>query len=136
MGAYNDARPLSRIFFRAGTKNQPKFNIIALFTTTLICYHSRFLEVCHSTTLCKRLLYTLPRSYFNVFKYLCAFLRELLKYNNDNKHTVQSLSTTFGLIFMRNKHSKDGKENHERQRVERERKGKFVSHFLYDHFQW
>ena len=100
-------------------------------------YQASFLEVCDNGDACKRMVHTLPREHFNVFRYICAFLRELLKHRQHNRHNAHTLATTFGGVLIRSKRTKKGgKTNHLRERIEKELKTKFVSHFLVRHFQW
>ncbi|NXP38544.1 OCRL phosphatase, partial [Leiothrix lutea] len=52
----------------------------------VICYelYQRCLEGSHSSRLCRQVILQLPSCHRNVFRYLMSFLRELLRYSEDN----------------------------------------------------
>uniref|UniRef100_A0A8C5PR65 phosphoinositide 5-phosphatase n=1 Tax=Leptobrachium leishanense TaxID=445787 RepID=A0A8C5PR65_9ANUR len=52
----------------------------------VICYelYQRCIDCSHDTKLCRQVISHLPRCHRNVFRYLMAFLRELLKYTGEN----------------------------------------------------
>nr|DBA20373.1 TPA: hypothetical protein GDO54_017162 [Pyxicephalus adspersus] len=56
----------------------------------VICYelYQRCIDCSHDTRLCRQVISQLPRCHRNVFRYLMAFLRELLKYTSDNNLTA------------------------------------------------
>uniref|UniRef100_A0A667ZDK1 phosphoinositide 5-phosphatase n=1 Tax=Myripristis murdjan TaxID=586833 RepID=A0A667ZDK1_9TELE len=56
----------------------------------VVCYelYQRCLECSHDSRLCKQLISQLPRAHRNVFRYLLAFLRELLKHSHNNNLTA------------------------------------------------
>ncbi|PIK36030.1 putative inositol polyphosphate 5-phosphatase OCRL-1 [Apostichopus japonicus] len=64
-------------------------------------YYHKCLEASNNFTLCKQVLKKIPRSHRNVFKYLAAFIRELLLHNDDNKMDPKTLATHFGELFLR-----------------------------------
>uniref|UniRef100_A0A672NIA1 phosphoinositide 5-phosphatase n=1 Tax=Sinocyclocheilus grahami TaxID=75366 RepID=A0A672NIA1_SINGR len=65
----------------------------------VLCYelYHRCLECSHDSRLCKQVNMDLPRAHRNVFRYLMAFLRELLKHSIDNNLNANLLgeSVTF-----------------------------------------
>uniref|UniRef100_A0A4W5RXM6 phosphoinositide 5-phosphatase n=1 Tax=Hucho hucho TaxID=62062 RepID=A0A4W5RXM6_9TELE len=56
----------------------------------VVCYelYQRSLDCSHDSRLCKQLISQLPRAHRNVFRYLMAFLKELLKYAHNNNLTA------------------------------------------------
>ncbi|XP_038077860.1 inositol polyphosphate 5-phosphatase OCRL-like [Patiria miniata] len=64
-------------------------------------YYNKCLECANNFTLCKQVLSQIPRSHRNVFKYLAAFIRELLMFSDENKLDTKTLATVFGEIFLR-----------------------------------
>ncbi|XP_067675854.1 inositol polyphosphate 5-phosphatase OCRL-like [Haliotis asinina] len=86
---------------------------------------------------CKKELQAVPDSHRNVFKYLCAFLRELLKYADQDDLGVKILASLFGNVFLRappssNKDDRHSSTPHSKSRVRAEdsQKAAFVYHFL------
>ncbi|XP_055499716.1 inositol polyphosphate 5-phosphatase OCRL isoform X1 [Leucoraja erinacea] len=69
----------------------------------VICYelHQRCLETSYDHRNCQHLISQLPRSHRNVFRYLMSFLRELLKYSEDNKLDAKMLATLFASLLLR-----------------------------------
>ncbi|KAI1902571.1 hypothetical protein AGOR_G00017250 [Albula goreensis] len=69
----------------------------------VVCYelYQRSLECSHDTRLCRQLISQLPRAHRNVFRYLMAFLRELLKYSGYNNLTASLIATLFGSLLIR-----------------------------------
>ncbi|XP_056155626.1 inositol polyphosphate 5-phosphatase OCRL isoform X3 [Lampris incognitus] len=69
----------------------------------VVCYelYQRCLECSHDSRLCKQLISQLPRAHRNVFRYLMAFLRELLKYSNSNNLTASLIATLFASLLIR-----------------------------------
>ncbi|XP_053555377.1 inositol polyphosphate 5-phosphatase OCRL isoform X2 [Bombina bombina] len=69
----------------------------------VICYelHQRCIDCSHDTRLCKQVISQLPRCHRNVFRYLIAFLRELLKYSQDNNLTANMIATVFTSLILR-----------------------------------
>ncbi|XP_069133759.1 inositol polyphosphate 5-phosphatase OCRL-like isoform X2 [Argopecten irradians] len=63
--------------------------------------YQRCLECSRNYMLCKQVIAQIPECHRNVFRYLCAFLRELLTHTSDNNLDVKLLATTFGKIFLR-----------------------------------
>uniref|UniRef100_A0A8B9TTU2 phosphoinositide 5-phosphatase n=1 Tax=Anas platyrhynchos TaxID=8839 RepID=A0A8B9TTU2_ANAPL len=56
----------------------------------VICYemYQRCLDWSHDSRLCRQVISQLPRCHRSVFRYLMSFLRELLKYSDDNNVTA------------------------------------------------
>ncbi|XP_048240023.1 inositol polyphosphate 5-phosphatase OCRL-like isoform X1 [Haliotis rufescens] len=86
---------------------------------------------------CKKVLQLIPDSHRNVFKYLCAFLRERLKFADQNNLDVKILASLFGNVFLRAppSSSKDDRQSttrhsKSRARAEDSKKTAFVFHFL------
>ncbi|XP_059507433.1 inositol polyphosphate 5-phosphatase OCRL isoform X2 [Stegostoma tigrinum] len=69
----------------------------------VICYelHVRCLETSFDSRSCRQLILQLPRCHRNVFKYLMAFLRELLKHSEENKLDAKMLATLFASLLLR-----------------------------------
>uniref|UniRef100_A0A673CNC4 phosphoinositide 5-phosphatase n=1 Tax=Sphaeramia orbicularis TaxID=375764 RepID=A0A673CNC4_9TELE len=59
----------------------------------VVCYelYQRCLDCSHDSRLCKQLISQLPRAHRNVFRYLMAFLKELLKHSHNNNLTATTL---------------------------------------------
>ncbi|ESO88961.1 hypothetical protein LOTGIDRAFT_106380, partial [Lottia gigantea] len=72
----------------------------------------------------------------NVFKYLCAFLRELLKYSEDNNLDVKFLASMFGEVFLRppkpltDPRLKSDAHAKQARRMEDDKRAAFIYHFL------
>ncbi|KAM9741824.1 inositol polyphosphate 5-phosphatase OCRL isoform 2-T2 [Menidia menidia] len=69
----------------------------------VVCYelYQRCLDSSHDTRLCKQLISQLPRAHRNVFRYLMAFLRELLKHAKNNNLTANLIATLFASLLIR-----------------------------------
>ncbi|XP_054851974.1 inositol polyphosphate 5-phosphatase OCRL isoform X2 [Eublepharis macularius] len=69
----------------------------------VICYelYQRCLDCSQDSRFCRQVICQLPRSHRNVFRYLMAFLRELLKYSEDNNVSANMLATLFGSLLLR-----------------------------------
>lgn len=61
----------------------------------------RCLECSGNYMLCKQVISEIPEHHKNLFRYLCAFLRELLNHSDRNKLDSSILSSIFGEIFLR-----------------------------------
>ncbi|XP_046544350.1 inositol polyphosphate 5-phosphatase OCRL-like [Haliotis rubra] len=91
------------------------------------------LDCSNNFLLSKQALQKIPQSHRNVFKYLCAFLRELLKFSDKNNLEAKFLASLFGNVFLR---TRPGKEvgsplaRREKARLEEAKKAAFVYHFL------
>ncbi|KAI1898109.1 hypothetical protein AGOR_G00068950 [Albula goreensis] len=69
----------------------------------VVCYelYQRCLEASHDSRLCRQLVSQLPRAHRAVFRYLMAFLRELLKYSHSNNLTANLAATLFASLLIR-----------------------------------
>uniref|UniRef100_A0A3Q1B9E4 phosphoinositide 5-phosphatase n=1 Tax=Amphiprion ocellaris TaxID=80972 RepID=A0A3Q1B9E4_AMPOC len=69
----------------------------------VVCYelYQRCLDSTHDSRLCKQLISQLPRAHRNVFRYLMAFLKELLKHSHNNNLTASLIATLFASLLIR-----------------------------------
>ncbi|XP_029140796.1 inositol polyphosphate 5-phosphatase OCRL-1, partial [Protobothrops mucrosquamatus] len=69
----------------------------------VICYelYQRCLDCSQDSRLCRQVICQLPRSHRNVFRYVMAFLRELLKYSESNNVSANMLATLFASLLLR-----------------------------------
>uniref|UniRef100_H3DEA5 phosphoinositide 5-phosphatase n=1 Tax=Tetraodon nigroviridis TaxID=99883 RepID=H3DEA5_TETNG len=69
----------------------------------VVCYelYQRCLDCTHDSRLCKQLISQLSSAHRNVFRYLMAFLKELLKHSHNNNLTASLLATLFGSLLIR-----------------------------------
>ncbi|XP_077778995.1 uncharacterized protein LOC144326329 [Podarcis muralis] len=69
----------------------------------VLCYelYQRCLECSHDSHLCRQVICQLPRSHQNVFRFVVAFLRELLKYSESNNVSGNMLATLFASLLLR-----------------------------------
>ncbi|XP_022070228.1 inositol polyphosphate 5-phosphatase OCRL isoform X2 [Acanthochromis polyacanthus] len=69
----------------------------------VVCYelYQRCLDSSHDSRLCKQLISQLPRAHRNVFRYLMAFLKELLKHSHNNNLTASLIATLFASLLIR-----------------------------------
>uniref|UniRef100_A0A8C8RI23 Inositol polyphosphate 5-phosphatase OCRL n=1 Tax=Pelusios castaneus TaxID=367368 RepID=A0A8C8RI23_9SAUR len=69
----------------------------------VICYelYQRCLECSSDSRLCRQMITQLPRCHRNVFRYLMAFLRELLKYSEYNNVSANMIATLFTSLLLR-----------------------------------
>lgn len=98
-------------------------------------FHTKCFEACNNYVLCKQVVNNMPLCHFNVFRYLCAFLRELLKYSAENELDPKILATIFGPIFLRFPTEYHDKLNKRTQSQLALKKAKFVIHFLVNDFR-
>uniref|UniRef100_A0A8C5BVX6 phosphoinositide 5-phosphatase n=1 Tax=Gadus morhua TaxID=8049 RepID=A0A8C5BVX6_GADMO len=85
----------------------------------VVCYelYQRCLEGSHDSRLCKQLVSQLPRAHRNVFRYLMAFLRELLKHSHSNNLTASLIANLFASLLIRPPPNMVGRQTpQERQR--------------------
>lgn len=85
----------------------------------VVCYelYQRCLECAHDSRLCKQLISQLPRAHRNVFRYLMAFLKELLKHSHNNNLTASLLATLFASLLIRPPPNLAGRQtSHDRQK--------------------
>lgn len=94
----------------------------------VICYelYQRCIDCSHDTRLCRQVISQLPRCHRNVFRYLMAFLRELLKYTSDNNLTASLIATVFTSLLLRPPPNLVGKQTSS----ERQRGSTFILGFL------
>ncbi|CAI5652603.1 inositol polyphosphate 5-phosphatase OCRL isoform X2 [Oreochromis niloticus] len=86
----------------------------------VVCYelYQRCLDCSNDTRLCKQLISQLPRAHRNVFRYLMAFLKELLKHSQNNNLTASLLATLFASLLIRPPPNFVGRQtSHERQKA-------------------
>ncbi|XP_069387541.1 inositol polyphosphate 5-phosphatase OCRL isoform X3 [Paralichthys olivaceus] len=86
----------------------------------VVCYelYQRCLECAHDSRLCKQLISQLPRAHRNVFRYLMAFLKELLKHSHNNNLTASLIASLFASLLIRPPPNLVGRQtSHERQKA-------------------
>ncbi|XP_066571167.1 inositol polyphosphate 5-phosphatase OCRL isoform X2 [Amia ocellicauda] len=93
----------------------------------VVCYelYQRCLDCSHDSRQCRQIS-LLPRSHRNVFRYLMAFLRELLKYSDQNNLTASLIATLFGTLLIRPPPNLIGRQNQQ----DRQRATDFILGFL------
>ncbi|XP_054855269.1 type II inositol 1,4,5-trisphosphate 5-phosphatase [Eublepharis macularius] len=93
----------------------------------VICYklYKSCLECANSYEMSSQVVAMLPKCHQNVFRYLVAFLRELLKYSGKNHLDVNILATIFGGLLVRppSGHTKPGT-------AEKQKAQQFILQFL------
>ncbi|XP_075576935.1 inositol polyphosphate 5-phosphatase OCRL isoform X6 [Pelecanus crispus] len=69
----------------------------------VICYelYQQCLDWSHNSRLCRQVIFQLPRCHRSVFRYLMLFLRELLKYSEDNNVSVAMIAALFSSLLLR-----------------------------------
>ncbi|XP_051646463.1 inositol polyphosphate 5-phosphatase OCRL isoform X2 [Manacus candei] len=69
----------------------------------VICYelYQRCLDWSHNSRLCRQVILQLPSCHRNVFRYLMSFLRELLRYSEDNNVSVAMIAALFSSLLLR-----------------------------------
>lgn len=99
-------------------------------------YTARCLTVCNDLQLSRQVLTELPKTHQNVFNYVCAFLREVLRHSHKNNLDATILANLFGVLLLRRplQQDKDGRYSGddwmERMLEEEKKKVKFVHQFL------
>ncbi|NXX48151.1 OCRL phosphatase, partial [Tricholaema leucomelas] len=86
----------------------------------VICYelYQRCLDWSHSSRLCRQVIFQLPRCHRSVFRYLMSFLRELLRYSEDNNVTAPMIAALFSSLLLRPPPNLQAKQTpQERQRA-------------------
>ncbi|XP_071957184.1 inositol polyphosphate 5-phosphatase OCRL-like [Antedon mediterranea] len=96
-------------------------------------YYQKCLDSSNNFILCKQVLAMIPPCHKNVFKYLTAFIRELLFNSDDNKLDAKTLSTMFGGLFLRNPNASNDKSARTSLSVAR-KKASFVYQFLINEY--
>ncbi|CAB1333563.1 unnamed protein product [Coregonus sp. 'balchen'] len=84
--------------------------------------YQQCLECCSNTSQCKKVVSSLPQCHKNVFNYIAAFLRELLKNSTHNSLDVNILATIFAALLLRSPTKQDLAEKRKTQ--------EFFEHFL------
>ncbi|XP_038833414.1 type II inositol 1,4,5-trisphosphate 5-phosphatase-like isoform X2 [Salvelinus namaycush] len=84
--------------------------------------YQQCLECCSNTSQCKKVVSLLPQCHKNVFNYITAFLRELLKHSTHNSLDVNILATIFAALLLRSPTKQDLAEKKKTQ--------EFFQHFL------
>ncbi|KAK1167474.1 inositol polyphosphate 5-phosphatase OCRL-like isoform X2 [Acipenser oxyrinchus oxyrinchus] len=86
----------------------------------VVCYelYQRCLDCSHDSRLCRQVISLLPRAHRNVFRYIMAFLRELLKYSEDNNLNANMIATLFASLLIRPPPNLIGRQtHHDRQKA-------------------
>ncbi|XP_029308217.1 type II inositol 1,4,5-trisphosphate 5-phosphatase isoform X2 [Cottoperca gobio] len=87
-----------------------------------VSFYQQCLQICSSASQCEKVISTLPQCHKNVFNYLAAFLRELLKNSASNRLDVNILATIFASLLLRSPMKQDLAEKRKTQ--------EFFHHFL------
>ncbi|XP_076008790.1 type II inositol 1,4,5-trisphosphate 5-phosphatase isoform X2 [Genypterus blacodes] len=85
-------------------------------------FYQQCLEYCASASQCEKVISMLPQCHQNVFNYLAAFLRELLKNSANNHLDINILATIFAALLLRSPMKQDLTEKRKTQ--------EFFQHFL------
>ncbi|XP_059195702.1 type II inositol 1,4,5-trisphosphate 5-phosphatase isoform X2 [Centropristis striata] len=85
-------------------------------------FYQQSLESCSNAPQCEKVISMLPQCHKNVFNYLAAFLRELLKNSASNRLDVNILATIFASLLLRSPSKQDLAEKRKTQ--------EFFQHFL------
>ncbi|KAL6488739.1 hypothetical protein MHYP_G00024800 [Metynnis hypsauchen] len=85
-------------------------------------FYQQCLEYCYTSSQCKMIISMLPQCHKNVFNYITAFLRELLKNSAHNRLDVNILATIFAALLLRSPTKQDIMEKRKTQ--------EFFQHFL------
>ncbi|XP_034089121.1 type II inositol 1,4,5-trisphosphate 5-phosphatase isoform X2 [Gymnodraco acuticeps] len=85
-------------------------------------FYQQCLESCSNASQCEKIISMLPQCHKNVFNYLAAFLRELLKNSTSNRLDVNILATIFASLLLKSPTKQDFAEKRKTQ--------EFFQHFL------
>ncbi|KAM7421252.1 hypothetical protein PAMA_015416 [Pampus argenteus] len=85
-------------------------------------FYQQCLECCSNASQCEKVISMLPQCHQNVFNYLAAFLRELLKNSVSNRLDVNILATIFASLLLKSPVKQDLAEKRKTQ--------EFFQHFL------
>ncbi|XP_010793205.1 type II inositol 1,4,5-trisphosphate 5-phosphatase isoform X1 [Notothenia coriiceps] len=85
-------------------------------------FYQQCLESCSNASQCEKIISMLPQCHKNVFNYLAAFLRELLKNSATNRLDVNILATIFASLLLKSPTKQDFAEKRKTQ--------EFFQHFL------
>lgn len=97
-------------------------------------FYQRALECCNNYMLCKQVIFQIPKSHRNVFTYISAFLRELLRNSNENKLDAKTLATLFGTLFLRAPRNKEAGLSRRSVNQLTQKKARFMYNFLINEF--
>ncbi|GAB1603022.1 inositol polyphosphate 5-phosphatase OCRL-1-like isoform X1 [Argonauta hians] len=90
--------------------------------------YQKCLQSSYSYNASRQILSTIPEHNRTVFKYICAFLRELLGHSEANNLDPKTLSSIFGCLFFRPSNSM------RKVQGDTDRKATFVYHFLVNEY--
>ncbi|XP_061918345.1 type II inositol 1,4,5-trisphosphate 5-phosphatase [Entelurus aequoreus] len=85
-------------------------------------FYQQCLESCSNASQCEKIISTLPQCHRNVFNYLAAFLRELLRNSASNRLDVTVIGTIFASLLLRSPTKQD--------LAEKRKAREFFQHFL------
>ncbi|XP_028281152.1 type II inositol 1,4,5-trisphosphate 5-phosphatase isoform X2 [Parambassis ranga] len=85
-------------------------------------FYQQCLDCCANASQCEKVISMLPQCHKNVFNYLAAFLRELLKNSASNRLDVSILATIFASLLLKSPTKQDLAEKRKTQ--------EFFHHFL------
>ncbi|XP_068180463.1 type II inositol 1,4,5-trisphosphate 5-phosphatase [Antennarius striatus] len=85
-------------------------------------FYQQCLESCSNASQCEKVISMLPQHHQNVFKYIAAFLRELLKHSASNRLDVSILVPIFSSLLLKSPSKQDLAEKRKTQ--------EFFQHFL------
>ncbi|XP_061145618.1 type II inositol 1,4,5-trisphosphate 5-phosphatase isoform X2 [Syngnathus typhle] len=85
-------------------------------------FYQQCLECCADAVQCEKVIFTLPQCHRNVFNYIAAFLRELLKNSASNRLDVTIAATIFASLLLRSPTKQD--------LTEKRKAREFFQHFL------
>uniref|UniRef100_A0A665TA73 phosphoinositide 5-phosphatase n=1 Tax=Echeneis naucrates TaxID=173247 RepID=A0A665TA73_ECHNA len=126
--AIKQVRKLNGYVFSSKTFNHSVAEALLLFLDALpepvvpYSFYQQCLESCTSASQCEKVISMLPQAHQNVFNYLAAFLRELLKNSASNRLDVNILATIFASLLLRSPTKQDLAEKRKTQ--------EFFQHFL------
>ncbi|XP_051790930.1 inositol polyphosphate 5-phosphatase OCRL [Erpetoichthys calabaricus] len=94
----------------------------------VVCYelYNNCLDSALDSRLCRQVISQLPRVHRNVFRYLMAFLRELLKYSQYNNLNANMIATLFASLMIRPPPKVSGRQSAQ----ERQKSIDFILSFL------
>eukprot|EP00112_Aurelia_sp_Birch-Aquarium-sp1_P002384 Seg1262.5 transcript_id=Seg1262.5/GoldUCD/mRNA.D3Y31 product="Inositol polyphosphate 5-phosphatase OCRL-1" protein_id=Seg1262.5/GoldUCD/D3Y31 len=96
-------------------------------------FQSKCMDACQNYILCKQVVSQMPECHINVFRYISAFLREMLKHAAENKLGAKILATIFGTILLRGPKDQGNVSRRAESQIG-QKKARFVYHFLVNDF--
>ncbi|XP_065057148.1 type II inositol 1,4,5-trisphosphate 5-phosphatase-like isoform X2 [Rhopilema esculentum] len=96
-------------------------------------FQNKCMDACQNYTLCKQVVGQMPDCHVSVFRYITAFLRELLTHSADNKLAAKILATVFGAILLRGPKEQATVSRRAESQIG-QKKAKFLYHFLVNDF--